>query len=67
MTDYIKEAHTTIFIGQTSYGKTDLVLDLIEKEYNKPLTTISSSAQHFDGMKHIIPRTGSKMMIRLGL
>ena len=67
MTDYIKEAHATIFIGQTSYGKTDLVLDLIEKEYNKPLTTISSSGQHFDGMKHIIPRTGSKMMIRLGL
>ena len=35
MTDYIKEAHTTIFTGTMSYEKTHLVLDLIEKEYNK--------------------------------
>ena len=35
MTDYIKEAHTTIFTGLTGCGKTLLVLDLIEKEYNK--------------------------------
>ena len=41
MTDYIKEPHTSIFIGQTVCGKTHLVLDLTEKEYNK----------HFD---HII-------------
>ena len=35
MTDYIKEPHTTIFTGQTGCGKTHLILDLIEKEYNK--------------------------------
>ena len=35
MTDYIKEPHTTIFTGQTGCGKTHLVVDLIEKEYNK--------------------------------
>ena len=31
------------------------------------LTTLSSSAQHFDGIRHIILKTGSKMMIRFGL
>ena len=35
MTGYIKEPHTSIFIGQTGCGKTHLVLELIEKEYNK--------------------------------
>ena len=31
----MKEPHTTIFTGPTGCGKTHLVLDLIEKEYNK--------------------------------
>ena len=35
MTDYIKEPHTTIFTGPTKCGKIHLVLDFIEKEYNK--------------------------------
>ena len=35
MTRYIKKLHTSIFIGQTGCGKTNLILDLIEKEYNK--------------------------------
>ena len=35
MTGYIKKPHTSIFIGQTESGKTNLVLELIEKEYNK--------------------------------
>ena len=35
MTGYIKKLHTSIFIGQTGYSKTDLVLELIEKEYKK--------------------------------
>ena len=35
MADYIKESHTTIFTGPTKCGKTHLVLDLIEKEYNE--------------------------------
>ena len=35
MTDDIKEPHTSIFTGPMGCGKTHLVLDLIEKEYNK--------------------------------
>ena len=35
MTRYIKKPHTSIFIGQTECGKTHLILELIEKEYNK--------------------------------
>ena len=34
MIDYIKEPHTSIFIAQTGCGKTHLILELIEKEYN---------------------------------
>ena len=45
MTDDIKEPHTTIFTGQRGCGKTHLVLDLIEKEYNK----------HFDYVIIICP------------
>ena len=35
MTGYIKEPHTSIFTGQTGCGKTHLVLELIESQYNK--------------------------------
>ena len=35
MTGCIKKPHTAIFTGQTGCGKTHLVLELIEKEYNK--------------------------------
>ena len=35
MTDYIKKRHTTTFTSPTGCGKTHLVLDLVEKEYNK--------------------------------
>ena len=45
MTRYIKTPHTSIFIGQTVCGKTFLVLELIEKEYNK----------HFDYIVIIFP------------
>ena len=45
MTGYIKEPHTAIFIGQTGRGKTHLVLELIEKEYN----------EHFDFIIIICP------------
>ena len=45
MIDHIKEPHTTIFTGPTKCGKTHLVLDLIEKEYNK----------HFDYIIIICP------------
>ena len=45
MTGYIKEPHTSIFIGQTGCRKTHLVLELIEKKYNK----------HFDYIIIIYP------------
>ena len=45
MTGYIKEPHPAIFTGQTGSGKTHLVLELIEKEYNK----------HFDYIIIICP------------
>ena len=35
MIDYIKKPPANIFIGETGCGKTYLVLELIEKEYNK--------------------------------
>ena len=66
MTVYIKEPHTTIFTDTTGCGKTHLVFDLIQKEYNKYFYYIISSAQHFDGISHIA-RTGSKMMIKVWL
>ena len=45
MIDDIKEPRTSIFIGQTGCGKTHLLLELIEKEYNK----------HFDFIIIICP------------
>ena len=45
MTECIKESHTAIFTGQTGSGKTHLVLELIEKHYNK----------HFDFIIIICP------------
>ena len=45
MTRYIKKPHTAIFTGPIGCGKTHLVLDLIEKEYNK----------HFDYIVIICP------------
>ena len=45
MTGYIKEPYTSIFIGQTGCGKTHLVLEVIDKEYNK----------HFDYIVIICP------------
>ena len=35
MTGYIKQPHTAIYTGQTKCGKTHIVLDLIENEYNR--------------------------------
>ena len=35
MIEYIKKTSYKHFIGQTGYGKTHLVLELIEKEYNE--------------------------------
>ena len=45
MLECIKKPHTAIFIGQTGCGKTHLVLESIEKEYNK----------HFDYIIIICP------------
>ena len=45
MTTYVKEPHTAIFSGPTSCGKTQRVLDLIEKEY----------LHHFDNIVILCP------------
>ena len=45
MTGYIKKPHVSILIGQTGCRKTHLVLELMEKEYNK----------HFDYIVIICP------------
>ena len=45
MTGYIKKNHKSIFIGQKGCGKTHLVIEFIEKEYNK----------HFDFIVIICP------------
>ena len=45
MTEYIKKPHMATFTSQTGCGKTYLVLELIEKEYNK----------HFDFIIIICP------------
>ena len=66
MTDYIKEPHTTIFTSPTDCGKTQLLLDLIEQEYDRHFDYIII-IQHFNVIRHIIPRTGSKMIINFGL
>ena len=67
MAGYIKEPHTAIFIGQTGCGKTHLVLELIENQYITNTSTMSLSyVERFNGIRHIIPGTGSKQMIRFG-
>jgi hypothetical protein len=45
MIDYVKEAHTAVFSGPTRCGKTQRLLDLIEKEYRG----------HFDNIVIICP------------
>ena len=45
MTNYVKEPYTAIFTGPTNFRKTELVIHLIEKEYNK----------HFDYIIIICP------------
>ena len=45
MTNYVKEPHTAIFTGPTGCGKTQRVLDLIEKEYK----------HHFDNIIILCP------------
>ena len=45
MTEYIKEPHMTMFIGQTNCGKIHLVLELIENHCNN----------HFDYIVMIYP------------
>ena len=45
MTTYVKDPHTAIFTGPTGCGKTQRVLDLIEKEYK----------HHFDNIVILCP------------
>ena len=68
MTGYIKEQHTAIFTCQAGCGKTHLVLESIEKEYNKHfgfIITIHPTLREI--IKPIILKRGSKTMIMFGL
>ena len=59
MMGYIKEPDTSIFIGQTGRGKTHLVLELVEKEYNKHFGYVVISVQHFEKItKPIVLNSG---------
>ena len=40
MLDYVKEAHTSIFCGPTSCGKTQRILDLLENQYRQHFENI---------------------------
>ena len=68
MTGYIKEQHTAIFTCQAGCGKTHLVLESIEKEYNKHfgfIIIIHPTLREI--IKPIILKRGSKTMIMFGL
>ena len=68
MIDYIKEPDTSTFIVQTGCGKTHLVLELIEKEYNNHFDYIVIICPSFrETNKIYLLRIGSGMMIVFGL
>ena len=74
MIGYIKEPHTSIFIGQTGCGKTHLVLELIEKEHSKHFDFFYfnilslSFVQHSEKIiRPAMLRSGSKTTIIFGL
>ena len=58
MPNYIRDPHTATFVSQPGCGKTHLVLELIEKEYNKHFDYTSLSVPR---SKKIMPRSGSKI------
>ena len=61
--DYIKIKNIH---GSYKCGKTHIVLDLIEKEYNKYFDYIII-AQQFEIIRQIIPKSRLKMMIKFDL
>ena len=67
MTGYTKEPHRAVFTGQTNCGKTHLVLELIEKEYNKNFDFIVIIGPMIRENLPIMQRSGSKRMIMFGL
>ena len=63
MTGYIKESHTVIFTGKKGCGKTHLLLELIEKEYNKHFDYIVIICQLLMENSTYMLRSGSKTTI----
>ena len=59
-----KNPHTAIFTGQTCCEKIHLVLELIEKEYNKNFDILPNAPRK---LCLSMVRSGSKQMIMLGL
>ena len=61
--EFIKHPHTAIFKGPTGVGKTHLVLNIIETQYNNNITRIliklSFYVQLFNGIRPILIDHGS--------
>ena len=67
MTNHIKDLHIAMFTVRTGCGKSQLVLDLIEKEHNKHYDNISITCQRQDGIRHILLKSGSDTMTKFSL
>ena len=63
----MKNPHAIIFTSLTGCSKSRLILDLIDKKYNKNLITSLLFIQHSAGIRHIMIRVGSYMMKMFGL
>ena len=67
MIEHIKNPHTAIFIGQTGFEKTQLVLELLKKNTGNILTILLSFVQRSEKMKHVMLKSGPKTMTMFGL
>ena len=67
ITGYIKGPHTATFTGQTKCGKTHLVLELIEKGYNKHFDYIVIICPTLKKILPIMLKGGLKTVLMFGL
>ena len=57
--EFIKHPHTAIFTDPAGVGKTHLVLDMIETQYNKHFDKIIIYVRLFNGIRPILIDHGS--------
>ena len=67
ITGYIKGPHTAIFTGQAKCGKAHLILELIEKEYNKHFDYIVIICPTLKKILPIMLKGGLKTVLMFGL